>query len=423
MSDTDDESIDIKETTPKKGSRIRITEEARAIPSSNISLNGNQSPRNIPTIKKPKFGNKKSILPDYTPKILTPRQRGHPSATNLPIYGNPQLRVQASNINLGAYPQQKVRRLPSIGNVNRRNVPSQEPEFLDTTPEGDTPEGNYVIQNLEYGYDIDEVQQQLNELEQDCTGLAGSANFLATVFRTLDTLMFICVIALSVVSSIFALNGSGSISQSTSSYISGIMSICAAGIEGLRSSFSLAERGKTFKDIYLRTLVVARKARALRRARISRNDVEKNIEKLREKLINLQLSMYETSLPDATTPTSYAERIEKGSDNTGSNEPEQTNDFIESTVPRSRIPTQNIPSEENDIKYSIPLGENDTKYTKYSIPLGENGIRYPIHSNENGNPISSGENGNPISSGENSNRYPNVVVEIPDEKLEEDASV
>lgn len=345
MSQADDEEEIQKDRVVKKTSKIRIAEEIRVTPSSTINVKDSTSPRNITIIKKPKFNKKKSILPDYAPRIPTPR-KGQSSAVVLPAYNGFGNKPQGSVHNVAPPHSHRVGRIPSTSIQNRRFVEDREPEFLDNTPEGDTPEGNYVIQNLEYAYELDEVEQQLANIEHECTELANEANFLSSVFRIIDTVMFILVIGLSVVSSIFALNGNGIISQNTSSYVSGIMSICAAGIEGLRSSFSLSERGKTFKDIYLRTLVIARKSRALRRARISRNEIEKNIEKLREKLINLQLSMYETSLPESTTPTSYAERIEKSSDGTGYSE---TVDYIESNVPRSRIATHSAPSKDSPV--------------------------------------------------------------------------
>ena len=346
--------------------RAESKDDVRSVPSITMSRDETRdkiSPRSISGLKRPIFSKKKTILPEYiSPRsnvVKSDTPRKNVSIFALPGYGLPSSGLRPSNM----YGQQRVGRTSSAA-VRRQEkiVGSKETELLDITPEGDTPEGNYIIQNLEYGYDLDDINEQIENLERDCTDLASNSNFLASVFQVLDNLAFLLVICLSIISSIFALDGAGDIPRNTASYVSGIMSICAAGIEGLRSSFSLDARGKTFKDIYLRTLVIARKTRALRRARISRNDLERNLEKLREKLINLQLSMYETSLPDSTTPTSYAERIEKASDCTGYHDTLPTADFIESNIPRSRILIKKdvSPSSQKDVSPNVsPSSQKD----------------------------------------------------------------
>lgn len=151
-------------------------------------------------------------------------------------------------------------------------------------------------------YRIEELNKQINDLEQDCTQLITNSNFLAKLSRILSTFIFFIEVSLSIVSAYFGFTEHGK--------IAGILSICTTCVEIFRSNLSLSIRGKTFKDIYLATLDISRKSRGLKKARISIDDVEKKLDKLRDKLTSLQLSMYETALLDYGTSTAYTEHIE-----------------------------------------------------------------------------------------------------------------
>lgn len=155
---------------------------------------------------------------------------------------------------------------------------------------------------------VDNVNDDISKLEVDSCKVARDCKFRAYLILATSNTIVVAVILMSVASSIISFGGIG-ISQSTSKYIVGILTIAVAALEGLRSTFNMESRGKTFFDIEMKASTIARKTRALTLANLPQDQIEEKVMALRENLIDCQRSMYDTSISVNTTTQQYAGKM------------------------------------------------------------------------------------------------------------------
>lgn len=175
-----------------------------------------------------------------------------------------------------------------------------------TTILGSTSGNAYKITNYQLGQD--NICMLISELESDACYLSQYAGKMATRCAILTTIAVIIVIVFSCASGILSLT-SVTLDLDLADYIGGILGLSAGCAELLRSSLSIDDKGSNFKKIQAKSSAIARKARALRGIGLPSHRIEGMINVFRDKLTDLQISLYENTIENNITSKEFADRL------------------------------------------------------------------------------------------------------------------